>query len=413
MILKMIRKVGLLVLICCPMILVSETWAQTPATFFGLDIHSGILNGQPWPSVGFGSIRLWDTGTNWNDLEPLKHSYNWSTLDEYLALAHTHGVDVLFTFGDTAQWAASQTGSQCAYNSGGCYPPSNIDDWDNFVKALAAHSDGRIKYWELWNEANSASFWSGDMPTLLLMAQHAYAIIKATDPTAIILTPSSTNGSAPVVTFLNQYFDGGGLSYTDAVSFHGYPGKASPETIVNFVSAVKSVMASHGIGAKPIWDTEGGWGQNSILTSPAEGPGFLARQFILQWSSGVSRFYWYAWNNANWGTLWLTTGIQPAGVAYGQIYDWLDGATLSSPCAMAPDSTWTCPLTRPGGYRALAVWNSSATITYSPDGRYKQYRDLTGRTSSTTGSVTISPSPILLESNGAIQPPTNLTFVVR
>ncbi len=40
---------------------------QTPPSFFGMDIHSGVLAGQPWPTVSLCSIRLRDTGTTWND----------------------------------------------------------------------------------------------------------------------------------------------------------------------------------------------------------------------------------------------------------------------------------------------------------------------------------------------------------
>jgi hypothetical protein len=151
---------------------------QTPATFFGMDIYSGVLSTQPWPSVPMDSIRLWDTYTSWSDLEPSNGVYTWSNLDAYLALAQTNNVDVLCTFGGTPNWAVSGSGSQCAYSTGSCYPPAKIQDWDNFVSALAARSSGRIKHWELWNEADLAAFWTGDMPTLLLMAQHAYKIIK-------------------------------------------------------------------------------------------------------------------------------------------------------------------------------------------------------------------------------------------
>ena len=72
------------------------------------------------------------------------------------------------------------------------------------------------------------------------------------------------------------------------------------------------------------------------------------------------------------------------------------GATMSSPCAMASDSTWTCTLTRPGGYQALAVWNSATTMSYAPAGQYKEYLDLAGNTNPMNGSVTIGYNPILL-----------------
>jgi hypothetical protein len=390
---------------------VSPAWSQAPPTFFGL--NTGILGSTPWPSAPFGSIRLWDTSTTWNDLEPSRDVYNWSNLDGYLALAQTHKVDVLYTFGGTAEWAASGSGSQCGYTLESCYPPSNIQDWDQFVTALVAHSAGRIKYWELWNEANLPEFWTGDVATLVVLAQHAYVIIKAADPTAVVLSPSSTGSATEVGDFLNGYFSAGGSSVIDVVAFHGYTYPSVPEGVLDLVAAVRVSMASNEIASKPIWDTEGSWGLDSSLASPNDAPGYLARQFVLQWSSGVSRFYWYAWNNGSWGTLWTTSGIQPAGIAYGQVYNWIEGATMSSPCTMASDSTWTCALTRPGGYQALIVWNSATAESYTPTGQYTQYLDLAGNTNSLNKAVVIGYSPILLSASAHPAPPSNLSAVVQ
>src|SRR5262249_18919288 len=153
----------------------------------------------------------------------------------------------------------------CGYGPGSCYPPSNIQDWDNFVTALVAHSAGRIKYWELWNEANLPEFWTGDVPTLVAMAQHAYSIIKAADPSATVLCPSSAGFAKDTGDFLNAYFSAGGLAYTDAVAFHGYSGDGTPEGVLDFVAAARSSMAANGITGKPIWDTEGSWGLQTNL----------------------------------------------------------------------------------------------------------------------------------------------------
>jgi hypothetical protein len=404
------RKLISLFAMICACTFCFPAFSQTPATFFGMHIHSGVLSTQPWPSAPMGSIRLWDAYTTWNDLEPSNGVYDWSNLDSYLALAQAHNVDVLYTFGGTANWAASGSGSQCGYGPGSCYPPSKIQDWDNFVTALVAHSAGRIKYWELWNEANLSQFWTGDVPTLVAMAQRAYNIIKAADSTAVILCPSSAGAAADVGNFLSAYFSAGGLPYTDAVAFHGYSG--SPESVLDFVAAAKSSMASHGIAGKPIWDTEGSWGLNTNLSDPANNAGYLAREFIVQWSSGVSRFYWYAWNDSAMGTLWTSNGVQPAGVAYSQIYNWIAGASISSPCSVSSDSTWSCLLTRPRGYSAMAIWNSAKTMSYTPPSQYKQFLDLAGHAVSINGAVTIGYNPILLVSS-APAPPTSLNVTVQ
>ena len=360
----------------------------------------------PWPSVGFGGIRLWDTYTNWNDLNPSQGNYDWAALDSWLALAQSHRVDVLYSFGGTPTWASSNPTGTCAYNLGGCYAPANMQDWDDFVRALVTHSAGRIKYWELWNEADLQEFWSGGTPTLVTMTQHAYDIIKSVDPTAIVLTPSSTGSPADVSTWMNQYFAAGGGSFADVVAFHGYPigSPAVPEFVNDIVGSVTRVMAAYGYGAKPIWDTEASWGKDSVLPNQDAQAAYLARNYLLHWSLGVQRFYWYAWNDTVYGTLWdmsANTMREPA-TAYGEIYKWLVGATMSTPCAMSSDSVWSCGLTRPGGYEATVLWNSSVTFPDTApvtiDRQFQQYRDLNGGVVPISGAtVPVGSKPILLE----------------
>src|SRR5206468_3300310 len=150
-----------------------------PLTLFSMHVQSELFSGMPWPSVSFGSMRLWDTYTTWNDLNPSAGNFNWPALDRWLDAAQQHGVDVIYTFGATPTWASSNPTGKCDYNPGACYPPANMQDWDNFVRAVATHAVGRIKYWEMWNEANQHGYWSGSIPALVTMTQHASAIIKS------------------------------------------------------------------------------------------------------------------------------------------------------------------------------------------------------------------------------------------
>ena len=74
-----------------------------------------------------------------------------------------------------------------------------------------------------------------------------------------------------------------------------------------------------------------------------------------------------------------------------------DGAQYA---LVAPDgTTWTCALTRAGGYRGLIIWNSAGLKSYLPAVLYIQDRNLAGKTVliSPGHSITIGPNPIVLE----------------
>jgi hypothetical protein len=120
---------------------------------------------------------------------------------------------------------------------------------------------------------------------------------------------------------------------------------------------------------------------------------------------GVQASFWYSYDNSSWGTLWSpSTGLNQVGEADQQVAKWIEGASLTQPCAAtATDpTTFTCAYARPNGYSALVVWNTAAEKSFTAPQGLVQYRDLYGNlVSASSGSVPISTSPILLENFSA------------
>jgi hypothetical protein len=318
-------------------------------------------------------------------------------------------------------WASSRPGDgTCDYGTGECDPPDDVNangsgtdqHWKDFVTKIATHAAGQVKYWELWNEPNIPARWTGTDAQLVRMAADARTIILEIDPQAVLLTPSPAAGITGTAKWLATYFSAGGGEYADAIAVHAYVQHAGaypiPENVIPLINDVKTVMAQYGQADKPLWNTEGSWGETAStgLTNLDSQSSFLMRYILLQWSEGVSRVYWYQWNNTNTdGILWAPIPASSAGtllkpgVAYDQIYNWLVGATMSNRCAMASNDTWSCTLTRAGGYQALAIWNTSGNLSYTAPSEYKQYRTTYGQVYSlpTNHVVTIGTMPILLE----------------
>jgi hypothetical protein len=122
----------------------------------------------------------------------------------------------------------------------------------------------------------------------------------------------------------------------------------------------------------------------------------------LQWSKNVDRVLWYAYDGEpKWGRLIDTAGnLLPQGVAYRETYKWIVGATLTQLCAQDHNGTWTCSLTRPGGYKAQIAWNSNAgrSVTFNAPSQMTEYRDLSGVVHPIVGGkVQVQNLPILLE----------------
>src|SRR5712675_1970178 len=58
--------------------------------YFGMHVH----NAGNWPSIAFGSLRLWDAGVAWPNLEPTKGQWNFSMLDNYVSTSQQNNVEV-------------------------------------------------------------------------------------------------------------------------------------------------------------------------------------------------------------------------------------------------------------------------------------------------------------------------------
>jgi len=414
-----------------------------PATFFGIHVNH---THTPMPNVPVGSVRMWDDETSWAQVNTAPGVFDWTTFDSRVEMALGANADILYDLARTPGWA------QCANNDascgsanptitcnyaglageggpGQCFPPNDLkvdgsganQHWIDWVTAVAARYKGRIKFYEIWNEPSIPAMWQGTNAQLVRMTQDARCIIVGTgcnsqsnytqtgiDPSAHITSPGFVAAPAMhLTTALDNYLKAGGGTYVDVIAFHAYVGYSpdQPELVVTQADSVKSVALTNGQQGKPVFNTEGSWGGRTVISDPDQQAAWLSRYLILQQSSGLARSYWYSWDGAATPLWSQSAGTEVGGTTYGEVSNWLVGASLTSPCA-ANGSVWTCAYTRPGGYKALAVWDASQTCssgncttsTFNVPSGYVYSRDLAGIKTRIGGStVQIGSKPILLE----------------
>ena len=339
--------------------------------FFGHDLmHSAYFTAGHFPTIPFGSARLWDCRVTWREIETSRGVYNWAVLDQ--EIAKLAGKKVVYCFGKTPQWASMRPNeiSPGGKNDGGAAPPSDVDttnaQWKEFITALATRYKGKLSF-EGWNEANgtyTGCFWTGTIPQLVRMQSDAFAIIKGIDPTAMVAGPS-VDGESNQFQWLDGYLSAGGGKYQDAVCFHAYLHDGNPDpapTLTSWLAQFRALMAKHGISAQQLWQTEGGWGHNTpggigagVLTS-AQQVAYLMQMYLLLWSAGVSRSMWYSYDNSQSGILFDgTNGLRPPGAAYGELYNVIVGATITKPAAQS-NGQWSIGFTRSDGTPATYTW---------------------------------------------------------
>jgi hypothetical protein len=369
-----------------------------------------------WPSIPFGSLRLWDAYVSWPHLEPKQGAWDFTALDKYLDAAEAHHADVMLTLGLSPDWVSSRPDEDSGYDLGNAAPPAHLDAWRDYVRAVATRYKGRIFAYEIWNEPNLKRFYTGSIGEMLQLAGAAYPIIKQIDPAALVCSPSATNRDG--VEWLDQYLQQGGGKYADVVGFHFYANPDPPEHALPLIQGVRDVLRRHDLGDKPLWDTETGWAIsnrqsrvqaapassrfNSVVLSEDQASAYLARTYVLNWAEGVQRVYWYSWDNKMMG---LTdadgnTLKQPANT-YATVEQWLLGTSMES-CGSSDQGIWTCQVRRPGLGDAWIVWSQERDTDFRvpTDWHGRAIRDLHGgeRPLVADGLVRVMGSPVLIES---------------
>jgi len=244
-----------------------------------------IING------GFGWVKQ---NFGWRDIESKKGQFDWSHTDHIVYTANRYGagkLDLLIRVDHPPEWAAPG----CSNPAQGIVqgPPRNLQDYANFLTALASRYKGRIRAYEIWNEPNLAREWCGRVPDPAEYAQMlrvAYAAIKRADPNAMVisagLTPTGTQPpvAMPDDVYLDQLYQAmGGNSdgYFDVLGAHGAGYKAPPEMSPEEVAAnkdygggrwfcfrrvedLRAIMEKYGDGRKQIALLEFGWTSDQV-----------------------------------------------------------------------------------------------------------------------------------------------------
>lgn len=362
--------------------------------FWGM--HMSAPSIEPWPLLQFKTYRTWDAypGISWADINTASGTYNWTNLDAVMTAAAPHNVDLVYTFGYVPTWVnGSQTNA-----------PTDAA-WTDFVNAVVARYP-QIKYWQIWNEPNSTTFWTGSTAQMVHLASLAAPIIRAAG--GIVLSPCPQGANAH--TWLNDFFVAGGGAYVDIITFNSYTYN-EPETLITNYANLLTVVANNSQTGKEIWDTEHSWGDNTWPFGGSDDlkKAYLARLIVLSHSLGITRSLWYSYDNFTFGSLAdrNTDTLLPAGVAYQNLYSWIAGKRMTKHTVTG--TVYTIDVSGMDGYRGRIVWDLAGNSVYSGTTGFFRSRTLEGQTFTLSAgqSANIGIKPIIIDNFGS---PTSITW---
>lgn len=317
---------------------------QTLASFFGMHVQFTVNIPEAIKRVPFSIARSHDSasGMRWHILNPSNGVFSWDNADAWVNAMYAAGKDICFLLGFTPDWASASTPNTGKYDNGTTaratnQPPANTADWDAFCSAVATRYLGKIKYYEVWNEVNYTSYWSGTAAQLAVLVRRANQVIKAIDPTAKIIAPivqepeTGGTGNAYLGSFLDASDSaaGTGKLWIDVCGIHMYPPKYNFQVHQNQIVNVQATLDARSLAQK-IWNTETGVLEPDYGVDDEVRGTWLKRSLLLSAALGVERYFWYSYDNDD-------MYMRPSQIAaWNEVRDLLLSGPITG-CNLAPD----------------------------------------------------------------------------
>jgi hypothetical protein len=195
-------------------------------------------------------------------------------------------------------------------------------------------------------------FYSGTEVELIELARIAFEVVRSVDPAACLLTPSF-HVYGDWFKKLSRYLDLGGARYADYISFHLVSTDISQT--LSFARRVIEIMGLHGLSPAHLWNTEFDFDiQAAIEASGSVGPergvvAALLQRLIVYKSVGVTKNFWYAYDNRKTGVYFdRKVGDRKFSAAVEDVVRWLQEYAVWGCRVDSGTKTWICDALRVG-----------------------------------------------------------------
>lgn len=386
--------------------------APVKSTYFGVSDGSPAGTAAAgFPRAPVGSLRLWDSGVTWRELEYASGKWNFAQLDSVVATARAKKARPLLVLGQTPRFHATHPGQVGFYGAGASSMPK-MSAWKRYVATVAQRYGTKVEY-QVWNEPNVRGFFRGTPKQMAALTAATRHVLKTWAPGATLVAPSFPVRLATQRSWLSRYYaqkTGGHrvASYLDVVALNLYPlVNGRPEASMQLLRASRKVLAARGVHGKPIWNTEVNYGLTGRGTkakniSRRREAAYVARTYVLNAANNVKRVYWYAWDLQGIGNTEMTysndASLAPGGTAFTVVSSWLVGGRMRG-CSVNSRGTYTCTVTYSGGVKRI-YWNPTRAASIRTVGSATSYQGTLGKTKSVHGKklLKVNYAPIMVRS---------------
>jgi len=245
----------------------------------------------------------------WRDIEPEEGVFDFSKYDTIVEVVTRNNLQILGLLNYCVEWA-----SPCGQWN---YPSGDNCAFVNYACKTIEHYKGKIKYWEVWNEPDSSTYWQPQdgLKGYCSLLKEVYLAAKEVDPECIILNGGLANGLASV----NKLYDNGAKDYFDILNIHFFENPLNPNTIkavAAYPRLAYKVMSRNGDSHKKIWITEIGcpgvkpgtdtkkWWMGKNPTEKQQAKWLTDVYTVLLKDKNVEKIFWAFFRDCHehWGT---------------------------------------------------------------------------------------------------------------
>jgi hypothetical protein len=224
------------------------------------------------------------------------HRSAWEKYDQIVTLAEQYRVELIVRLSNPPEWTRALTATVGTFA-----PPDNYQDYADFVRAVVARYQGRVRYYQIWNEPNIYPEW-GTYPinpeqyTELLKVGATAA--RQVDPNVVVIAgalaatinlqpaaPAPENSLTDLI-FLQRMYNAGAAPYFDIMALQAYGLYSGPTDqrmqprVLNISrhQFIRDLMVQNGDSHKPIWISEMNWNAAPDDVDPRYGRVSLEQQ---------------------------------------------------------------------------------------------------------------------------------------
>lgn len=279
-------------------------------------------------AIGITNQRTCNTG--WSEVEPAEGKWRWEILDKQMQYLEDQEISFGGIFNGSPRWNTK--------DKPGTLPVNNLEGWSKYVFEVVKHANGRIKYWEVWNEPPNGTGRDQTPADYAKIVVASYKAAKKADPNCFV----GIAAKSAAINYLDQVIAAGAKGHFDYVTLHPYevaggvithPG--SEPVYLNIASTLRKMLAARDPDKVncPIIFTELGFAAGgehshkianfSALEAQAHA---VVKYYAMGIAQGIDCIQWFEGRDGDSGPMGLISANgekRPAYTAMGQMIEHL------------------------------------------------------------------------------------------